>query len=141
MTIQTIRRTAALGVFAALMLAFGSPRDAAAHAVEDPALTKHAPEPTTFDVRRAANSPQEPIVVSWKSSLARALVRGHPKRKPRRTTPTTPPPARSAVTISPYNPVMMVPYAAARAAARDDHDLDAPRRSSPRLRRAPGARP
>ena len=62
-TIQTIRRTAALGALAALMLASGSPRDAAAH--NAPYGGVHHPQPFEYNVARAPDSPQDSIVVAW----------------------------------------------------------------------------
>ena len=56
----TTTRTAALGALAALMLAFGSPGDAAAHSLN------FGPNPHVhLDVRRAQARPHDTIVVSW----------------------------------------------------------------------------
>ena len=57
-------RTAALGVFAALMLAIGSPRDAAAHEGGDG--TFHVPEPPqNLRVTGIAGTRHNAIVASW----------------------------------------------------------------------------
>ena len=60
----TMNRTAALGALAALMLAIGSPRDAAAHPMTQ-WNNYNVVDNFTFRVSRDTTSPHSAIVVSW----------------------------------------------------------------------------